>query len=75
MFLTHFIVVAAVCILRCAGFLICLSSEAFHGKRALVLTAYSLISKNSLCSEMKRQGIITTMGERSERIYSLILVH
>lgn len=43
--------------------------------KALVLIAYSLMSRNSLCSEMKRQSIITTMGERSERIYSLILVH
>lgn len=63
------------CILRCAGFLICVSSEVFHGERALVLIAYSLIGRNSLCSEMKRQGIITTKGERPERIYSLILVH
>lgn len=63
------------CVLRCAGFLICASSEVFYSERALVLIAYSLISRNSLCSEMKRQGIITTMGERSERIYGLILVH
>lgn len=67
--------VAQVCILRCAGFLIYVSSEVFHSDRVLILIAYSLISRNSLCSEMKRQGIITTMGKRSERIYSLILVH